>query len=343
VNCFNTVSYSCKMIEVLEKLVEGYFVITSDNLVFEVKGVVHPQDRVIAYVRYVPDINSSKSTSSFRKIYDLGEREEYLGKDFSEYLWFSKTHGRVLQAVPHEKIVQVLDPIEHTTEIQNDKRPLSKTTSNLVELLLENTGIDRMAMGVTGSQLVGVATESSDIDLVVYGESACRKFYDRLRERFDVIPRLERYMGKLLEDHVLFRWRDLGEYHEVLQGIENKKVLQGVFDSYEFFIRLVKYPQDVDEKFGQIVTENLGINEISCEIVDNRNSIFTPCTYQVRSVDHPKLKQLVSYRGRFTEQIAKGESVKTSGRLEKVINHDTGEVYQQLLLGESSLDYLIPI
>jgi predicted nucleotidyltransferase len=331
------------MIKVLEKLVEGYFVITSDNLVFEVKGVVHPQNRVIAYVRYVPDIDSSKSTSSFRKIYDLGEREEYLGNVFSEYLWFSKTHGRVLQAVPHEKIVRILNPIEQTAEIQKNKSALSKATSNLVELLLHNTGINRTALGITGSQLVGVATESSDIDLVVYGESACVQFYDRLKEKFDAIPKLERYTGKLLADHVLFRWRDLGEYHEVLQGIENKKVLQGVFDSYEFFIRLVKQPQDVDEKFGQIVTENLGISEISCEIIDNRNSIFTPCTYQVKSLDYPKLRQLVSYRGRFTEHILTGESVRTRGRLEKVIDHDTGEIYQQLILGESSLDYLIPI
>ncbi|MHA1864564.1 MAG: nucleotidyltransferase domain-containing protein [Candidatus Thorarchaeota archaeon] len=327
-----------------EELVEGYFIITSDNLMFEVKGIVHPHDRVIAYVRYVPNIeDSSSSDSVFRKIYNLREREEYLSNGFLEYLWFSKSHGRVLQAVPHKKIVQVLDPVEHMNQIRNDKSALSIATSNLVELLIDITGIDRLEIGVTGSQLVGVATEISDIDLVVYGKSTCRKFYNRLRKNFDKIPRLERYEGELLDAHVLFRWGDLTEHHELLHRIESAKTLQGVFESHQFFIRLVKRPQDVKEIFGQIVTENLGVREVHCSIIEDRNSIFTPCTYQVESLDLPKLRQLLSYRGRFTEHVSSGVSVKVRGRLEKVIDNSTGENYQQLILGESPSDYLIPI
>ncbi len=321
-----------------EKLVEGYFIKTSDNLIFEVKGVIHPHDRIIAYVRYVPN-----SDSSFRKIYDLREREEYLSNGFLGYLWFSKTHGRILQAVPHKKIVQVLNPIEHMDQIRNDKSALSIATSNLVELLIDNTGIDRTEIGVTGSQLVGVATETSDIDLVVYGESTCRKFYNRLRKNFDKIPSLERYEGELLDAHVLFRWGNLTEYQELLNRIESTKILQGVFESHQFFIRLVKRPQDVGEIFGQIVTENLKTREVHCSVINNRNSIFTPCTYQVESLDLPKLKQLVSYRGRFTEQVSSDMSVRARGRLENVIDSSTSENYQQLVLGESPSDYLIPI
>ncbi|MHA1576219.1 MAG: nucleotidyltransferase domain-containing protein [Candidatus Thorarchaeota archaeon] len=321
-----------------EKLVEGYFVITSDNLIFEVKGVVHPHDRIIAYVRYVPNRDSS-----FRKIYNLREREKYLSDGFLEYLWFSKTHGRVLQAVPHNKIVQVLNPIEHMNQIRNEKSALSIATSNLVELLIDYTRIDRTEIGVTGSQLVGVATETSDIDLVVYGESTCKKFYNRLRKNFDKIPKLERYEGYLLSSHVTFRWGDLTEHQELLQGIENRKILQGVFESHEFFIRLVKLPQDVGEIFGQTVTENLKTREIHCTVIKDSNSIFTPCIYQVESLDLPKLKQLVSYRGRFTEQVSSGISVKTRGRLENVVDSSTGENYQQLVLGENPSDYLIPI
>jgi len=326
------------VIRVEDKLVEGYFIRTSDNLIFEVKGVVHPHDRIIAYVRYVPDLDSG-----FRKIYDLQEREEYLSKGFLGYLWFSKTHGRILQAVPHKKIVQVFNPVEHMSQIRNDKSALSIATSNLVELLLDNTGIDRTEIGVTGSQLVGVATEKSDIDLVVYGESTCRKFYNRLRKKFDKIPRLERYEGELLDAHVLFRWGNLTEYQELLHKIESIKILQGVFESHQFFIRLVKRPQDVSEIFGQIVTENLKTREVHCSVIKDRNSIFTPCTYQVESLDLPKLKQLVSYRGRFTEQVSSDISVKARGRLENVIDSNTGENYQQLVLGESPSDYLIPI
>ena len=60
-------------------------------------------------------------------------------------------------------------------------------------------------------------------------------------------------------------------------------------------------------------------------------------------MDLPKLKQLVSYRGRFTEQVSSGMSVRAKGRLENVLDSSTGENYQQLVLGENSSDYLIPI
>lgn len=326
----------------LEKLVEGYFIKTLDNLIFEVKGVVHPKDRVIAYVRYVPDTASSESTPRYRKIYDLDEREEYLKKNHPEYLWFSETHGRILQAVPHERVIQILDPVEHMTKIRENSSTLSVTTSSLVDLLLEYTDIDRRNIGVTGSQLVGVAGETSDIDLIVFGNSTCHKFYRRLNESYDKIPGIERYQGELLNEHVKFRWGDLVLYQNHLSEIEKKKILQGVFKTHQFFIRLVKHRQDIDENFGQMVSKNLGIIEVQCKITDDQDSIFTPCIYQAESCDFPELKQIVSYRGRFTEHVSKGKFVIVRGRLESVVDMSIGESHQQLVLGENSSDYMIP-
>lgn len=326
----------------LESLVEGYFVKTIDNLVFEVKGVVHPSDRTIAYIRYVPDITSPESISGFRKIYDLYEREEYLKKYHSEYLWFSEAHGRILQAVPHERVKQILDPVEHIAVLRENSSNLSIATTNLVDLLLEYTGIDKQNIGVTGSQLVGVARETSDIDLIVFGKTMCNKFYRGLGEFYDEIPGLERYHGELLNEHVKFRWGDLVMYQSPLLKIEKKKILQGIFRGHQFFIRLVKHRQEINEIYGQMVSKNLGTLEVQCKITDDQNSIFTPCVYQVESSDFLKLRQIVSYRGRFTEHVSMNQIVNVRGRLEYVVDTSTDEMYQQLVLGESSSDFLIP-
>ena len=326
----------------LEKLVEGYFIKTLDNLIFEVKGVIHPNDRIIAYVRYVPNIVSSDSVPRFQKIYDLYEREKYLKDNFSEYLWFSETHGRILQAVPHKKVKQILDPVKHMVQIREDSSALSISTTHLVDLLLEYTGIDRSDIGVTGSQLVGVSRETSDIDLIVFGESACDEFYRKLEYNFDKIPGLERYNGNLLDEHLKFRWGELVEYHDTFREIERRKTLQGVFEEYQFFIRLVKRRQDVKENFGQVVSENFESREVQCMVIDDRESIFTPCVYKVESSDFPELKQIISFRGRFTEHVSKGDSVEAKGRLEWVVDTSTDERYQQLVLGENSTDYMIP-
>ncbi|MFW9845496.1 MAG: hypothetical protein ACFFD6_02010, partial [Candidatus Thorarchaeota archaeon] len=58
--------------------IEGHFIITDDDLIFEVKGVIHPSDRVIAYLRYIKDDSGdrrSRDGTRFRKVYDLVRRE----------------------------------------------------------------------------------------------------------------------------------------------------------------------------------------------------------------------------------------------------------------------------
>jgi len=327
------------MMDVSERLVEGYFIRTVENLIFEVKGIVHPSDRTIAYLRYVPD---SKSESGFRKIYDLRERENYLKQYFPEYLWFSKPHGRVVQSVPHEKVDQILDPVEHLNMIRKKSDSISLATSRLIDLLKEYTKVRSSDIGVTGSQLIGIATETSDIDLIVLGESACIEFYNNLKYNFENIPEVKCYTGNLLKEHLSFRWGGLTKYHTILEKIERKKILQGIFREYQFFIRLVKRPKDITESFGQIVAENLGPREMQCVIIDDNESIFSPCRYRAKSEDLPDLKWIISYRGRFTEHVSKDDIVNTKGRLENVFDSSSNESYKQLVLGEDSSDYLIP-
>jgi len=329
-----------------ENLVEGYFIITSESLVFEVKGVVHPKDRIIAYLRYVPEESKTKSGVKYRKIYDIKEREDYLKSNFPEYLWFSKVHGRVVQSVARESIISILSPVEHLSRMREDgrvKSNLQEATTVLAKNLVQLTGISWSDIGVTGSQLLDIATETSDIDLVVYGSTACRKFYDNISDNYSKIDGVRPYSGDFLKAHLAFRWGELVRYHDVLGEIESKKVLQGLFNGHEFFIRLVRRSEEIDEYYGRMQYEMIDYYRTCCVIKDDTDSIFTPCVYTVEAEDNADLKRLVSYRGRFTEQVTKGVSVMAKGRLERVIDTNTGDSFQQLVLGEDSTDYLLPI
>ncbi len=329
-----------------ENLVEGYFITTSENLVFEVKGVVHPKDRIIAYLRYVPEESTTKSAVKYRKIYDIKEREDYLKSNFPEYLWFSKVHGRSVQSVARENISSVLSPVECLSHMKEDSRvksDLLEATTALARYLVQLTGISWADIGVTGSQLLGIATEMSDIDLVVYGSTACRKFYDNMLDSYNKIEGVKPYSGDLLNAHLEFRWGELVRHHKVLGEIESKKVLQGLFNGHEFFIRLVRRSEEIDEYYGKMQYEMMDYYQTRCIIKDDIDSIFTPCTYTVEAKDNVDLKRLVSYRGRFTEQVTKGMSVMVRGRLEKVTDTTTGDSFLQLVLGEDSTDYLLPV
>jgi len=334
------------MVTVTTKLVEGYFIATVDNLIFEIKGVIHPKDRLIAYLRYIPAKGETiDSGVEYKKIYALDERETYLKNNFPFYLWFSEFHGRVVQSVPINRIKFVFDPVDFLADLRGSYDTISgleQASVKLVRELVESTGIRWSDIGVTGSQLIGVAKEGSDIDLVIYGAEVCRKFYSSLSKNIVSLSGIERYKGSVLDKHVSFRWGEHKNFKSILRKIEQAKILQGLFEGYHFFMRLVKNPSDINYSFDDISFQMKGQQMVLGKVIENIDSIFTPCEYLVECKEFPNLKKLVSYRGRFTEQISKDTSFEALGRLETVINHKEKKQYLQLVLGERPTDYLIP-
>jgi predicted nucleotidyltransferase len=328
--------------------IEGYFIMTDDGLLFEVKGIIHPKDRIIAYLRYIQDEQGNRQSrggNQFSKVYNLTERDKILRVKYPEYLWFDEKRGRYFQAVPRNRISFVLNPVDglrqlldkgsHVTQLEGASR-------GITEVLVDQTGVDWSDIGLTGSQLVGLSTQESDIDLVVYGSKPARKLHGSLKDKMKSFAEIKPYHGERLEKHVNFRWEKHEHWKKELQMIESQKALQGMFGSYDFFIRAVKLPEEMDHKYEDFVIRNEGIQTVRCVIVDDSDSIFTPCIYAVDSDEMIKLRRLISFRGRFTEHVSAGETVEARGRLEAVTNVNTNDSFTQLVLGEGSSDYLMP-
>ncbi len=329
--------------------IEGFFLITDDDHVFEVKGVVHPRNRVVAYLRYLPTSDGNRVSSDgvrYRKITSLKEREDYLQKEHSEYVWFDETRGRLLQGVPLNRIAFALDPVDCLRQFRDMGRhssSLQQASLDLAQILIDITGIEWRTIGLTGSQLVGLASSESDIDLVIYGEEPARKVHSILKERFHGIEDLSWYTGELLDKHTTFRWGETPRWRDVLQKVESGKVLQGLCGGYEFFIRMVKLPDEIGYEYDDFEIHNEGTLTVKCHVTDDHDSIFTPCAYEVQCNRLGNLRRLVSYRGRFTEQVSKGMDVEAKGRFESITDRRSGEEFSQLVLGESWDDYLVPL
>jgi predicted nucleotidyltransferase len=240
----------------------------------------------------------------------------------------------------------VINPVNHLARLRDsiDKiSDLEQVSINLIEKLVRTTEIGWSNIGLTGSQLVGVARKDSDIDLVIYGSDTCHRFYSNLSRNIESISGFERYSGSLLDEHVSFRWGAHEKLRSILRNIEQTKVLQGLFEGYHFFVRLVKTLDDLDYVYGDISYQMKSQVSVSGKVIDDIDSIFTPCEYLVECDNFPDLRKLVSYRGRFTEQISKGMYFEALGRLEIVTDHKEKEQYMQLVLGERPTDYLIPV
>ncbi|MBU7015952.1 MAG: hypothetical protein HXS44_00470 [Theionarchaea archaeon] len=313
------------------KAQEGDFVETKEGLIFDVKGNCHPPDRIISYVRYVPDGSGDRERDGtfYRKIYDLEERSRFLKENYPHYVYFDPVFQREMQGVPHELIKNVSYPSQRLKElVDSPETDLEECTVRLARLL----EIPLTVIGVSGSLLVGLDTPDSDIDLLVYGEHHCIESYrtlTRLRERGVITP----FTKSEAKEKAYFRW---GSADENLIMLEQKKVMHGLFQGKEYFFRFLK---GESVPYGDVQYIPIHKAVLRAVVKDDTDSIFTPSCYRVTESSIDGVNTIVSLRGRFCEQVKKGDTITARGTIEKVVsNHDE---YFQMMLGDKG-DYLVP-
>jgi len=202
-------------------------------------------------------------------------------------------------------------------------------------------------LGITGSILVRLHTPASDIDPIVYGSETCYKVYLTLKSLLkDRESPVKPYSLKELKELFDFRSKDTAMHFEDFVRTESRKVLQGKFLGRDYFIRFVKDWNEIDEKYGAILYKPEGYAKIKATVVEDSEAIFTPCCYKIGKVEVlegtriKSIEEIVSFRGRFCEQVKKGETVIAQGKVEKLQKEGEREHYR-LLLGNKVSDHMI--
>jgi hypothetical protein len=327
---------------------EGDFVQTSDGLFFDVKGLLHPPDRIVAYLRYYPDNRGTRSRDRVRyvKVYDLTKRRLLLEKRWPRYLYYDEVQGRELQGVPKDRILHLYSPQQRLETLLRSKRKdaLEASATGLVEALARESGLSLKHFGISGSLLVDLHREGSDLDIIVYGLTAAKRVrralatllaYNRTFHAYDPRDLRRLYLRRRSQEAITFTDFKLQE---------RLKVFQGRFLRHDYFIRCVKDWEEITERYGETRFVPLGGCTISAQITDDTESLLTPCRYLLTHVDvlagncSYRPSEVVSFRGRFTEQARQAERVFARGRLEKTRSKDS-ENYR-LVVGEGPGDVL---
>jgi hypothetical protein len=327
---------------------EGDFVETSDGLLFDVKGLLHPPDRVVAYLRYYPDDRGTRFRDRVRyvKVYDLAKRRLLLEKRWPRYLYYDEMQGRELQGVPIDSVRSLHLPGQRLTALLHSTRKdtMEASATRLVKALSQESGLALNCFGISGSLLVGLHRRNSDLDIIVYGAAAARRVQralSALLEENRVFhaygPRdLRRlYLRRNLRDALT--WRDF-------ERQERRKLFQGRFQSHEYFVRCVRNWREVTEHYGDVRCVPIGECTVSAQVVSDEESLLTPCRHLLEHVEVLEgdtaciPREVMSFRGRFAEQLRKGEHVFARGRLERV--RSTGSDYHRLVVGEGPRDVL---
>lgn len=332
--------------------IEGYLIESVENIIFDVKGLVHPPDKVIAFPRFIPDFEGPRrrGKAKYRKVYSLQERLEFLDKHFPKYVVYESVFDEKLCEVPLEDVKKVYSPVSRLQRLRKGQSldKLEFAALQCLKVLKEKSGVAWSKLGISGSLLVGLHTETSDIDPVVYGVENCLKVYAALRKLLKEDATLFKpYSLADLRGLFEFRSKDALMSFEDFVKVESRKVFQGKFMDWDYFIRFVKSPSEIGEKYGDVCYKNCGYAKIEAVVADDAEAIFTPCTYKIENVKIVEgsmlepIEEIVSFRGRFCEQARKGEAIIAQGKVERVKDCRRNREYFRLLIGNKPLDYMI--
>jgi predicted nucleotidyltransferase len=331
--------------------IEGYAVETTDDLIFTVKGLIHPPDRLVAYLRYLPDPEGNRERKGlrYRRVYHFDEQQEILKTDYPAYLAFEPVFGLRLQSVPRQLVRTVYDPCHCLATLRDlgSSDLVEERAVGLAELLHTATGIPWQHLGISGSVMLGMHRQDSDVDLVVYGEAAGRAVHRALRQLLnDPAAPIRRPSRAELEALHAEHRPDTPLSSADFVRLQQRKVNEVRFREWECFIRFVKYPEEIQDQYGSCRFEPLGITTIQALVTDDQDGMFTPCRYTISEVTFPHdppvadLREIVSFRGRFTDQARAGERIVARGSLERVFPQDQ-PAYHRLIVGGQAGDYLL--
>jgi hypothetical protein len=337
------------------------FVQTTEGFFFCVYGVVHPEDRVNAYLKYIPDPTGQwgKKGKKFRRILrrytmpDLLETLNFL-EGHPEYLHDSPVTGVKMSTVPLNRISMHFKPEEKMAEILRMKAPdaLQRKAANLANYISDESGVPIRYFGVTGSLLLDIHQDFSDIDLIVYGKSnSCL-----IKETLTCLYRKPGSLIRRFNVEETRRWcLEKAEsfpltYEEAL-AIFRRKWGRGLFGETMFSVHPVKLEAEVSERYGDRVFRPEGLVKVEAVVSDASEADFLPSIYKVEDVkvtdghDIEDICEVTSYEGLYGGLAEEGEKIKVYGKLERVTDQRTSREYHHVLVGSREAggkDYIKP-
>ncbi len=338
----------------IPKGIEGDYLETKENhLFFDIKGYHHPQDRKICFLRFYPDPNGEriKEGKRYKKIYSLDERYLKLREEYPQYLFFSNELDLELQGVKIGDIKKIYTPRDYYNTLTMKKQLIGVESAlvQMCELFIKKGNVLEDLIGISGSPMVGLNKDKSDIDILIYGTRQSLEFQDNLKNIFNEAKSLRKYTMQEYQTHYDWRFGGSNFSFEYFLKSEKRKLHQGKFHGTDFFIRYIKSPEDWKGNFYDYKFKNLGTIEIKAKIVDSTDSIFTPCSYNIKcteivdknlivnDINLKDITEINSFRGRFCEHAKEGENVLVKGKLEEVIFKGS-EKHLRILLTDQTQD-----
>jgi predicted nucleotidyltransferase len=332
---------------------DGETLLTKEGFIFYVFGYEHPNNRVFAFLKYIPSNLAHHFPIRFlkqkwklenldlsrpQKLYTAKNYQKFVETfrtTFPQYLYCCPFRGKAVLSVPLNSITSVFLPGECLHDIfkKENKDSLQKETVVLVTLLSNNSGVPIKDFGIHGSVGLNMHSEYSDIDLVVYGSQNFKNL-----------------------DSAVKRLADEGIFSYVCtKKLDYTRKHRGRYNDRRFVYNAVRKYNEIDAPHGRSKYMPVKKVDFSCVVVDDTENMFRPAIYTISDY-HPNNvaselyvnqvpERVLSMIGYYRNVARRGDRVKVSGMLERVVNVETAEIRYQVVVGSATQEkeYIEPV
>jgi predicted nucleotidyltransferase len=336
---------------------DGDTFVTQDGFIMNTFGYEHPNDRVFAFLKYIPakykdlfNVEMLQRTWKFgsnpltnqlfraEKLYTAKNYQTFIGAfrgNFANYLFFDQTRGKELITAPLDRIEQVFVPKDRLVWLQNLKNPdsLQAHAIKLIDLIHKESGVPYSDLGIHGSIALDMHAPESDIDFVVYGSGNFRQ--------------VEQTLQTLVNQGTL----------SYIAGnrIEAARRFVGKHEGKIWMYNATKKTEEIKSKYGDYTYTALAPVRFTAIVCDDTETMYRPAVYKIAQykpqdaqseVDIDKIPlQVTSNIGCYRNVARTGQQIKVAGTLERVQSNRDGTVFYQVVVGTatSEEEYIWPI
>lgn len=269
--------------------------VKAEGCFFSVVGYRN-EERVKSFLRYVPDSSGDRELN--------GKRYKKISHDEAVSSPFAKKYlSSGVFRLPYSVVEEVYKPEERLEFAMR-----SPEVRKIVDFFSE---IPKDKMGITGSRLIGLEGEDSDVDFIVYGN-----WWFRAREKL----RKSIETGGLSEPDdatwdFIYRKRKIPLPYEIFILHERRKYHRAFLGSTYFDLL---YVRDYDE-IGRDVPEDVGVKKGKAEIeatVKDDSLVFDYPGYY--PVGHSEVEAVLSFTHTYVGQVFRGERILARGDVEEI-------------------------
>lgn len=306
------------------------FIYTLDDLYFAATSYLHPADRIVSFLRYIPHEKGErfKNGARYSKV-DSIQAYDFLENNYPQYLYKCENTQKLMMGVPSDRVKQILKPENRLKEImtKNPSLPLLKKVIKIADTFNKHADIPYNCMGISGSILPGLYdTSNSDIDFVIYGlenHHQARETFNEMKDKEIFQSISDDYWKKIYKKRI----KDSSLSFEEFCWYEKRKNNRGLIQGTLFDILATRDWDEINAGDFNKQYEDLGPVYVEAKVTDSLASFDNPAIYEINQVKiiegyEVPINQIACFTHTYAGQAFEGEEIIVKGKLEKVIGSD---------------------